>query len=91
MNNGVINYLRFSRPETLYPLTGRLIPIFEALTIALGLLGFGISFFSTIVDGVCRQAYRIIFTQVQASWISIFVYVVMASWVTEGLVLDQDF
>ena len=39
MSNGIINWFRFASPQTFYPLAGKLIPWFWALTAVFGLAG----------------------------------------------------
>ena len=87
-NNQVVHWFRFSSPSTFYPLAGKLIPIFWALSILLGLAGLWISFFVAPVDAVQGEGYRIIFVHVPASWMSMFIYIVMAMWAGLGLVFN---
>ena len=87
-NNPVVHWFRFSSPSTFYPLAGKLIPIFWALSILFGLAGLWISFFVAPVDAVQGEGYRIIFVHVPASWMSMFIYIVMAMWAGLGLVFN---
>ncbi len=87
-NNQVVHWFRFSSPSTFYPLAGKLIPIFWALSILFGLAGLWISFFVAPVDAVQGEGYRIIFVHVPASWMSMFIYIVMAMWAGLGLVFN---
>ena len=87
-NNQVVHWFRFSSPSTFYPLAGTLIPIFWALSILFGLAGLWISFFVAPVDAVQGEGYRIIFVHVPASWMSMFIYIVMAMWAGLGLVFN---
>ena len=84
----VMNWFKFSSPSTFYPLAGKLIPWFWALTIIFGAAGLWISFFVAPVDAVQGQGYRIIFIHVPVSWMSMFIYVVMATWAGIGLVFN---
>ena len=86
--NRVIHWFKFSSPATFYPLAGKLIPFFWALAIIFGIAGLWISFFVAPVDAVQGQGYRIIFVHVPASWMSMFIYVVMAVWAGLGLVFN---
>jgi len=86
--NRVIHWFKFSSPATFYPLAGKLTPFFWVLAIIFGIAGFWISFFMAPVDAVQGQGYRIIFVHVPASWMSMFIYIVMAVWAGLGLVFN---
>ena len=85
MSNGIINWFRFASPQTFYPLAGKLIPWFWALTAVFGLAGLYIGFFVAPTDAQQGEGYRIIFVHVPASWMSMFIYLVMAFWAALGL------
>ena len=87
-NKSWLNWFRLASPSTFYPVAGRLIPFFWILSIAFGLAGLWISFFVAPVDAVQGQGYRIIFVHVPASWMSMFLYIVMAAWAGIGLVFN---
>ena len=84
----VVHWFKFSSPATFYPLAGKLIPFFWALAIIFGIAGLWISFFVAPVDAVQGQGYRIIFVHVPASWMSMFIYIMMAVWAGLGLVFN---
>jgi heme exporter protein C len=86
--NRLVNWFKFSSPATFYPLAGKLIPLFWVLAIVFGIAGLWISFFIAPVDAVQGQGYRIIFVHVPASWMSMFIYIVMAIWAGLGLVFN---
>ena len=86
--NQIVNWFKFSSPATFYPLAGKLIPFFWALAIIFGIAGLWISFFVAPVDAVQGQGYRIIFVHVPASWMSMFIYIMMAIWAGLGLVFN---
>ena len=86
--NQLVNWFKFSSPATFYPLAGKLIPLFWALAIIFGIAGLWISFFVAPVDAVQGQGYRIIFVHVPASWMSMFIYIMMAVWAGLGLVFN---
>jgi len=86
--NQLVNWFKFSSPATFYPLAGKLIPFFWALAIIFGIAGLWISFFVAPVDAVQGQGYRIIFIHVPASWMSMFIYIMMAIWAGLGLVFN---
>src|SRR6266850_2949650 len=83
-----INWFKYSSPQALHPLAGRMIPWFAAA--ALGLIGVGlyIGFFVAPTDFQQGDAYRIIFVHVPAAWMSMFLYVIMAAWAGLGLGLQ---
>ena len=87
-SNHLVNWFKFSSPATFYPLAGKLIPFFWALAIIFGIAGLWISFFVAPVDAVQGQGYRIIFVHVPASWMSMFIYIMMAIWAGLGLVFN---
>ena len=87
-SNRVIHWFKFSSPATFYPLAGKLIPFFWVLTALFGIAGLWVSFFVAPVDAVQGQGYRIIFVHVPASWMSMFIYIVMAVWAGLGLVFN---
>jgi len=87
-SNRIIHWFKFSSPATFYPLAGKLIPFFWVLTVLFGIAGLWVSFFVAPVDAVQGQGYRIIFVHVPASWMSMFIYIVMAVWAGLGLVFN---
>lgn len=80
MNASSINWYKFSSPATFYPLAGKLIPWFVAATVLLAAVGLWISFMLAPTDAQQGEGYRIIFVHVPASWMSMFIYCVMAFW-----------
>ena len=88
MSGSVIHWFRFSSPATFYPLAGRLIPIFWTLAALLGAAGLWIRFFVAPTDATQGEGYRIIFVHVPVSWMSMFIYLVMATWAGIGLVFN---
>ena len=88
MSNRMINWFRFASPQTFYPLAGALIPWFALLAALLGLAGMYVGFFVAPTDFQQGDAYRIIFLHVPASWMSMFLYLVLAFWAGVGLALN---
>lgn len=88
MQNRLINWFKFSSPATFYPLAGRLAPIFWVIAVILIAIGLYMSFFVAPVDYKQGQGYRIIFVHVPASWMSMFIYLVMAFWSILGLTFN---
>jgi heme exporter protein C len=78
----------FSSPQTFFPLAGRMIPWFVALTVVLLAIGLWIAFFVAPTDATQGESYRIIFIHVPAAWMSMFLYVVMAFWAAVGLIFN---
>jgi heme exporter protein C len=83
------NWFRFSSPQTFYPLAGKMVPWFAAAAAVLAAIGLYIAFFVAPTDFQQGEAYRIIFVHVPASWMSMFIYVVMAGWAGVGLALNS--
>ncbi len=88
MQNRLINWFKYSSPATFYPVAGRLAPIFWVIAIALIGYGLYLSFFVAPTDYKQGEGYRIIFIHVPASWMSMFIYLVMAGWSAIGLVFN---
>ncbi|MBL8487074.1 MAG: cytochrome c biogenesis protein CcsA [Rhodocyclaceae bacterium] len=88
MSNGLINWFRYASPQSFYPLAGKMIPWFWALAALFTGVGLWISFFVAPTDAVQGEGYRIIFIHVPASWMSMFIYCVMAGWAAIGLALN---
>lgn len=88
MQNRLINWFKYSSPATFYPVAGRLAPIFWVLAIVLIAYGLYMSFFVAPTDYKQGEGYRIIFIHVPASWMSMFIYVIMAAWSAIGLVFN---
>ncbi len=86
--NKLIHWFKYASPQSFYPLAGKMIPWFWALTAVFGLSGLWLSFFVAPTDAVQGDGYRIIFIHVPASWMSMFIYIVMACWAGLGLALN---
>ena len=83
-----MNLYYYASPATFYPLAGRLIPWFAALSVILTVVGLYISFFVAPTDFQQGEGYRIIFLHVPAAWMSMFIYIVMAFWSAIGLAFN---
>jgi heme exporter protein C len=88
MPNKSINWYRFASPQAFYPLAGKMIPWLWALTAVFGVAGLYIGFLVAPTDAQQGEGYRIIFLHVPASWMSMFIYVVMAFWAGLGLAFN---
>jgi len=81
-------WLQFSTPKTFYPVAGKMIPVFMVLAVLSGVIGLYLSFFETPrVAGLQKEAYHIIFVHVAASWMSMFIYMIMGGYAMLGFIL----
>ena len=85
MNNRLINWFKFASPQSFYPLAGKMIPWFAALATVFGIAGLWLGMVVAPTDFQQGEGYRIIFIHVPASWMSMFIYLVMAFWAALGL------
>ncbi len=83
-----MNWLKYSSPQTFYPLAGKLIPWFAASAALLILYGLYIGLLIAPTDFQQGEGYRIIFVHVPAAWFSMFLYVLMATYAALGLALN---
>jgi heme exporter protein C len=83
-----INWFGLASPQTFYPVAGKLLPWFATGATVLAAIGLYLGFFVAPVDAQQGNAYRIIFIHVPVSWMSMFLYLVMAAWAGLGLVLN---
>ena len=65
-----------------------MMPWFWVLAAVFGVAGLWVSFFVAPTDATQGEGYRIIFVHVPASWMSMFIYLVMATWAGIGLALN---
>jgi heme exporter protein C len=84
----IVNVFAFASPQNFYRLAGRLWPVFGTLAAVLAAAGLYIGFFVAPTDAQQGEGYRIIFVHVPASWMSMFIYCVMALWAGVGLALN---
>ena len=88
MNNRLINWFKYGSPQSFYPIAGKMIPWFWALAALFGIAGLYIGFGVAPTDAQQGEGYRIIFLHVPASWMSMFIYLVMAFWAGIGLAFN---
>jgi len=88
MNTRVANWFKFASPQNFYPLAGRLWPVFAVAAVVLAAVGLWLSFFVAPTDAQQGEGYRIIFIHVPVSWMSMFIYLVMAAWAGLGLIFN---
>ncbi len=85
----MINWFKYASPRTFYPLAGKLIPWFAVTAALFGIAGLYVGFFVAPTDAQQGEGYRIIFVHVPASWMSMFIYLVMAGWAGVGLAFNS--
>ena len=73
-----IPWFYFASPSTFYRLAGWMAPAFFALAALLGVAGLYMGLVVAPTDAQQGEVYRIIFIHVPASWMSMFIYFVMA-------------
>ena len=83
-----MRWSKYSSPQTLSRMAGRMIPFCAVAAILLVGVGLYLGLFVAPTDFQQGDAYRIIFVHVPAAWMSMFLYVVMASWSAVGLGLN---
>jgi heme exporter protein C len=88
MGSSGIKWFKYSSPQALDPLAGRLVPWFAGVAILLMGVGLYLGLLLAPTDFQQGDAYRIIFVHVPAAWMSMFLYVVMAVWAALGLGLN---
>lgn len=87
-HNRFIHWFKYASPQSFYPIAGKLIPWFAALATLFAVAGLYLGFFVAPTDAQQGEGYRIIFLHVPASWMSMFIYMVMAFWAALGLALN---
>lgn len=83
-----INWYKYTSPASFYPLAGKMIPWFAALSALLLLVGLYIGFFVAPTDFQQGEAYRIIYIHVPAAWMAMFLYALMAVYAGLGLAFN---
>ncbi|MCL2075662.1 MAG: heme ABC transporter permease CcmC [Betaproteobacteria bacterium] len=84
----MINWYKFAAPAAFYPLAGRMIPWFWCLAALSGIAGLWLGLCVAPIDFQQGEGYRIIFVHVGASWMAMFIYLVMAFWAAIGLAFN---
>lgn len=64
-------------------------PWFATAAVVFCALGLYVAFFVAPTDAQQGEGYRIIFVHVPVSWMSMFIYLVMAGWAALGLALNS--
>ena len=83
-----MNWLKYSAPQTFYPLAATLVPLFAWPAAILTIIGLYIGFFVAPTDATQGESYRIIFIHVPAAWMSMVIYMAMAGWAALGLIMN---
>ena len=83
-----LNIFKYSSPAAFYPVAGKMIPWFYGMAAILTIVGLYISFFVAPTDATQGESYRIIFIHVPAAWMSMFIYIIMATWAGLGLIMN---
>jgi len=83
-----LNLWRFASPQVIYPIAGRMAPMFMAAALVLALAGLYIGFFVAPTDFQQGESYRIIFIHVPAAWMSMIIYLAMAFWCAVGMIMN---
>jgi len=78
--------VKFASPVHFYALANRLAPWFGRLSVALFILGLYGALFYAPPDYQQGESFRIIYVHVPSAWMSMFVYVVMATAGAAGLI-----
>ena len=80
--------LRYAAPQAFYALAGRLVPWFAVAAAIAAAAGLYVALFVAPTDAQQGEGYRIIFLHVPTSWMSMFIYVVMACWAAVGMAFN---
>jgi heme exporter protein C len=83
-----INWYKYTSPASFYPLAGKMIPWFAALSALLLAAGLYVGFFVAPTDFQQGEAYRIIYIHVPAAWMAMFLYALMAIYAGLGLAFN---
>ena len=83
-----MNWFYFSSPPTFYRLAGTLAPWFFAAAAILAGIGVYVALYVAPTDAQQGEVYRVIFIHVPAAWMSMFLYLVMASYCALSLTFN---
>jgi heme exporter protein C len=88
MSGPRLRLFTFAAPSRFYSLSGSLLPWLWAAAALLAAVGLYIGFFVAPTDAQQGESYRIIFIHVPAAWMSMVVYLAMASWAAIGWIFN---
>ncbi|HLQ78720.1 MAG TPA: heme ABC transporter permease CcmC [Terriglobia bacterium] len=77
-------WYKYASPVHLYPLANRLIAWFAIPSAILFIAGLVVGFLVAPTDSVQGDVYRVLFIHVSASWIGMFLYILMAFYAAVG-------
>jgi heme exporter protein C len=77
---------KLSSPHYFYDMSAKLVPWFTVPALAIGIYGLCLGLLVAPTDYQQGESYRIIYIHLPAAWISLFVYVVMATSAAIGLI-----
>lgn len=80
------SFFRLGSPREFYTISRYVTPVFGLIFLSLTLVGSYLSLFVAPSDYQQGDSYRIIFVHVPAAWLSMFIYVVMATAGAIGLI-----
>jgi len=81
-------WYRYCTPEEFYPLAGTLIPWLAAAALIACTAGLYLGFFAVSMDVRQGEVARILFIHVPASWVSMLLYIFMATFAMIGLAFN---
>lgn len=79
-----IRFYTFAAPSRFYALATRCVPWFYATAVLSGLLALYVGLLLAPTDATQGDAYRIIYVHVPAAWMSMVLYLAMATWSVVG-------
>lgn len=82
------HWYRSYSPQSFYPVAGTLVPWFAGAALFFCALGLWLAFFIVPVDAQQGEASRIVFVHVPAAWMSMLIYLLLASCASVGLVFN---
>ena len=88
MNKSSITWFKYASPASFFPLAGKLAPWFAWPAALLALVGLYLGLIVAPTDAQQGEVYRIIFVHVPASWMSMFLYFVMACYCALSLTFN---
>jgi heme exporter protein C len=80
-----MNWFKYASPASFYPLAGTIARGAAVVAGVLAVAGLYVGFVVAPTDATQGEVYRIIFVHVPASWMAMFVYLVMALWSAAAL------
>jgi heme exporter protein C len=83
-----LRWFWFASPQTFFPLAGTIARWSGVAAALFAAAGLYVGFFVAPTDAQQGEVYRIIFIHVPAAWMSMFLYLVMASWAALGLAFN---